>query len=185
MLWGPSRHLGSLTAANWVSFDFNVSCSSCWGYSLINTFKFKKKKVGRPLWRTEVCVMRSCNTPCSCCVALTARWGDVPLTLHEFLLIHRCMCNMSHLYLWRDYSVWLMHIVDTEFWVSFLCVPFLCVLLCFIPKSYRIIHMQSHNTESKSWQGSNYFNLLVVHYSNHCWLQDLSKAAKHPELCRG
>jgi len=22
---GPSRHLGSLTAANWVSFDFNVS----------------------------------------------------------------------------------------------------------------------------------------------------------------
>ena len=36
-------HLGSLTAANWVSFDFNVSYSSCWGYSLINTFKFKKK----------------------------------------------------------------------------------------------------------------------------------------------
>ena len=26
---GPSRHLGSLTAANWVSFDFNVSYSSC------------------------------------------------------------------------------------------------------------------------------------------------------------
>jgi len=26
---GPSRHLGSLTAANWVSFDFNVACSSC------------------------------------------------------------------------------------------------------------------------------------------------------------
>ena len=27
---GPnSRHLGSLTAANWVSFDFNASCSSC------------------------------------------------------------------------------------------------------------------------------------------------------------
>ena len=42
MLWGPSRHLGSLTAANWVSFDFNVSYSSCWGYSLINTFKLKK-----------------------------------------------------------------------------------------------------------------------------------------------
>jgi len=28
--WGmKSRHLGSLTAANWVSFDFNVSYSSC------------------------------------------------------------------------------------------------------------------------------------------------------------
>jgi len=36
------RHLGSSTAANWVSFDLNVSCSSCWGYSLINTLKFKK-----------------------------------------------------------------------------------------------------------------------------------------------
>ena len=52
MLWGPSRHLGSLTAANWVSFDFNVSYSSCWGYSLINTFKLKKKRMepDRPWW---------------------------------------------------------------------------------------------------------------------------------------
>ena len=33
------RHLGSLTAANWVSFDFNVAYSSRWGYSLINTLK--------------------------------------------------------------------------------------------------------------------------------------------------
>ena len=29
VMWGPSRHLGSLTAANWVSFNFNVSYSSC------------------------------------------------------------------------------------------------------------------------------------------------------------
>jgi len=29
VMWGPYRHLGSLTAANWVSFDFNVSYSSC------------------------------------------------------------------------------------------------------------------------------------------------------------
>jgi len=43
VLWGPSRHLRSLTAANWVSFDFNVSYSSWWGYSLINTLKLKKK----------------------------------------------------------------------------------------------------------------------------------------------
>jgi len=42
VMWGPSRHLGSLTAANWVSFDFNVSYSSCWGYSLINTLKFPR-----------------------------------------------------------------------------------------------------------------------------------------------
>jgi len=38
-------HLGSSTAANWVSFDLNVSCSSCWGYSLINTLKLKKKVI--------------------------------------------------------------------------------------------------------------------------------------------
>jgi len=24
VMWGPFRHLGSLTAANWVSFDFNA-----------------------------------------------------------------------------------------------------------------------------------------------------------------
>jgi len=29
VMWGPSRHLGSFTAANWVSFDFNVAYSSC------------------------------------------------------------------------------------------------------------------------------------------------------------
>jgi len=29
VMWGPSRHLGSLFAANWVSVDFNVSYSSC------------------------------------------------------------------------------------------------------------------------------------------------------------
>jgi len=37
--------LGSSTAANWVSFDLNISCSSCWGYSLINTLKLKIKKI--------------------------------------------------------------------------------------------------------------------------------------------
>ena len=34
--------MGSLTHANWVSFDFNVSYSSCGGYSLIKTLKLKK-----------------------------------------------------------------------------------------------------------------------------------------------
>jgi len=40
-----------------VSFDFNVSYSSCWGYSLINTFKLKKKNSGRTAiqlgWKTK------------------------------------------------------------------------------------------------------------------------------------
>ena len=58
------RHLGSLTAANWVSFDFNVSYSSCWGYSLINTLKFKKK-IGCVEYHysyTFVRCMRTCTT---------------------------------------------------------------------------------------------------------------------------
>jgi len=49
-------HLGSLSAANWVSFDFNVSYSSCWGYSLINTFKLKK--VNLRTRRTWSCTLR-------------------------------------------------------------------------------------------------------------------------------
>ena len=50
VLWDPSRHLGSLTTANWVSFDFNVSYSSCWGYSLINTLKLKNRSQFRTLF---------------------------------------------------------------------------------------------------------------------------------------
>jgi len=29
VMWSPSRHLKSFPAANWVSFDFNVSYPSC------------------------------------------------------------------------------------------------------------------------------------------------------------
>jgi len=42
--------LGSLTTANWVSLDFNVSYSSCWGYS--KTVKSKKIVKGK---RGETC----------------------------------------------------------------------------------------------------------------------------------
>ena len=44
------RHLGSLTAANWVSFDFNVAYSSRWGYSLIKTLKLKKILLQETTW---------------------------------------------------------------------------------------------------------------------------------------
>jgi len=50
-------HLGSLTAANWVSVDYNVFYSSCWGYSLINTFKVKKKKVTRFWWNPSMTLL--------------------------------------------------------------------------------------------------------------------------------
>jgi len=31
VMWAPSRHLGILTVANWVCFDFNVSYVTFWG----------------------------------------------------------------------------------------------------------------------------------------------------------
>ena len=71
MLWGPSRHLGSSTAANWVSFDLNVSCSSCWGYSLINTLKLKKNKFALPGFLT-ITVRFGCTRLASCVVGSAA-----------------------------------------------------------------------------------------------------------------
>jgi len=55
------RHLGSLTAANWVFFDFNISYSSCWGYYLINTLKLKKKKFIPPQKINQICKGRAMN----------------------------------------------------------------------------------------------------------------------------
>ena len=42
-----------LLYANWVSFDFNVAYLSRWGYSLINTLKFKKKNLSPPSEHVE------------------------------------------------------------------------------------------------------------------------------------
>ena len=62
----------SCTAANWVSFDFNVAYSSRWGYSLINTLKLKKKNHvytihklhTSTLWHTQTSVWRDANMVC-------------------------------------------------------------------------------------------------------------------------
>ena len=79
MLWGPSRHLGSLTAANWVSFDFNVSYSSCWGYSLINTLKLKKNEI-----QTSVLVSQCRRVfPCTFLMPMTR---IAPLPLSHFVI---------------------------------------------------------------------------------------------------
>ena len=44
-----------------MSFDFNVSYSSCWGYYLINTLKFKKKIHRYNGWTRQ----RACSCPLS------------------------------------------------------------------------------------------------------------------------
>ena len=49
--WGTTLHSHLIPAhtpatANWVSLDFNVSYSSCGGYSLIKTLILKKKMLG-------------------------------------------------------------------------------------------------------------------------------------------
>jgi len=59
-----ARHLGSLTAANRVFLDFNVAYSTCWGYSLINTLKLKKKVCYHPLvctWFAKRMQLRSAD----------------------------------------------------------------------------------------------------------------------------
>ena len=76
-LFNSCSHLGSLTAANWVSFDFNVSYSSCWGYSLLNTLKLKKflrchleiaikSELCHALLKYYRCSARP-SSSCSCC----------------------------------------------------------------------------------------------------------------------
>jgi len=81
VMWGPSRHLGSLTAANWVSFDFNVAYSSCRGYSLINTLKFKKKLIGiRSGYLIMSLVVYNLQFG-ACCCARAIAWGAVALAL--------------------------------------------------------------------------------------------------------
>ena len=75
------RHLGSFTAANWVSFDFNVSCSSCWGYSLINTLKFKKKKLSHYiLWGAAFALFKKfVGSSCRKFAMFVRRPGYIPL----------------------------------------------------------------------------------------------------------
>jgi len=61
-----SRHLGSSTTENWVSFDFNVVYSSRWGYSLINTLKLKKTRnfVPRDVFQCPWWAPSRCSQSC-------------------------------------------------------------------------------------------------------------------------
>ena len=95
MLWGPSRHLGSLTAANWVSFDFNVSYSSCWGYSLINTFKLKKGK--RISGRSgDAQARRGCCATIRCLAQIYSLYKHVPLAGFCFVFVNHVLVTRQH-----------------------------------------------------------------------------------------
>ena len=130
MLWGPSRHLGSLTAANWVSFDFNVSYSSCWGYSLINTFKLKKWIVPRrsedPLVLVPLVPLRS-EDPLHL-VPLVPRLQLVPTCPNlSHLVVPLVLCQLSFL---RFFFVFLSVIPSCFSKNSFECQVFFKVLSC-------------------------------------------------------
>jgi len=93
VLWGPSRHLETLTAANWVSFDFNVPYSSCWGYSLINTLKLKKnwsEKTAWQKWRVQE------SSPRRGAARRCLRWANAPcLGLRVLWLGHTQQCHAT------------------------------------------------------------------------------------------
>ena len=89
-----SRYLGRLTAANWVSFDFNVSYSSCWGYSLINTLKKRRKKESVSS-KTQATAQRSrtmhmWGQPCGKDHPQEVLASTLLLHLHSYCAIMRC-----------------------------------------------------------------------------------------------
>jgi len=90
-----SRHLRSLTTANWVSFDFNVSYSSSWGYPLINTLKLKRKLRPRHMcmyiYRIYVFVYAcACMYICIC----------ICIYIHNHIRIHTFIYACIHMYLY-------------------------------------------------------------------------------------
>jgi len=70
----PSRHLGSLTAANSVSFIYIVSCSFCWGWASINTLIFKKNSAS--------------NTGSQWQEGITAELGDSAFEIWKMCSLH-------------------------------------------------------------------------------------------------
>ena len=90
-LFESIRHLGSITAANWVSFDFNDSYSSCWGYSLINTLKLNKTIHFRCHVCTCVQIFR-CHV-CACVQILSGLtgWSSTKYYACAFLVLAFCV----------------------------------------------------------------------------------------------
>jgi len=99
-------HMGSSTAANWVSFDLNVSCSSCWGYSLINTLKLKKKiKVLTcvsqqiRICTKSICICIHCSRWCCRSLFSTARPGRCINLIQAWIYCNKMMTTCRVLYL--------------------------------------------------------------------------------------
>ena len=71
-----------------MSFDFNVSYSSCWGYSLINTLKLKKN-LGRLGRSPEVSDNAESNAQGTCLAVLLCSWcGYASLTVCMNARVH-------------------------------------------------------------------------------------------------
>ena len=63
-LWGPSRHLGSLTAANWVSFDFHVTYAVAGSIMWVeNRAIFSESFFGRGIFGRSIAVIQL--VPCN------------------------------------------------------------------------------------------------------------------------
>jgi len=75
---------------NWVSFDFNVSYSSCWGYSLINTLKSKLKHrlFTSYVYSVFVCVSQALGKAAGC---LLRRWKEQESERAARCVIYICL----------------------------------------------------------------------------------------------
>jgi len=115
VLWGPSRHLGSLTVVNWVSFDLNVSYSKklCVLGWLPPTHR-KRAAVQRPetvgtylmLGLVDTIYVHTINKPvCPCRVKRGRDWPSSALFGRGRAVSsgrHRCMGKMTpaHVFDW-------------------------------------------------------------------------------------
>ena len=100
-------------SANWVSFDFNVAYSSCWGYSLINTLKLRKmeKRVANSVASRHVrfCFLISRYAHCKC----ESQMVDKKFSKVTSLLDVPCK-NPHRADFWEYQQVVTLHIIDTE-----------------------------------------------------------------------
>ena len=104
-MWGPSRHLWSLTAANWVSFDFNVAYSSFWSYSLINTLKIKKIRVCRikRIFSLSFIIPPALGRPCPATAAARLLLLGVWLTMRLVIVFFAVPCTaLDATYFWQS-----------------------------------------------------------------------------------
>jgi len=95
--------LGSLTTANWVSFDFNVVYSSRWGYSLINT----------------IYIHIYIHTYIHICI-YTYKYIYIYIYLYIYIYIHTYMCVYIYIHIYTYIHI---YIYIKIYGYTYICPP--------------------------------------------------------------